>query len=209
MVLGSAGRDVAEFLHKNYPDEALDILTYKADGGMTSLRAKPAENSADELCAKLLASGAKEAKPGIVPGSVLARFEGSPADQELFRQGYYHVEGQASQLAALCVDAQPGETVIDLCAAPGGKTLLLAEEMQNTGTLYSCDAAENRVGLIRTAVQRMGLTNVEVPVQRCHKGEPGPAAGRPHFSGCALQRPWHSGKKAGSALQKAGTGPRS
>ena len=32
MVLGSAGRDVAEFLHKNYPDEAVDILTYKADG---------------------------------------------------------------------------------------------------------------------------------------------------------------------------------
>ena len=69
-----------------------------------------------------------------MPGSVLARFEGSPADQELFRQGYYHVEGQASQLAALCVEAKPGETVLDLCAAPGGKTLLLAEEMQNTGT---------------------------------------------------------------------------
>ena len=77
MVLGSAGRDVAEFLHKNYPDEALDILTYKADGGMTSLRANPLKGSADELCAKLLASGAKEAKRGIVPGSVLARFEGS------------------------------------------------------------------------------------------------------------------------------------
>ena len=161
MVLGSAGRDVAEFLHKNYPDEALDILTYKADGGMTSLRANPLKGSADELCAKLLASGAKEAKRGIVPGSVLARFEGSPAENELFRQGYFHVEGQASQLAALCVDAQPGETVIDLCAAPGGKTILLAEQMHSTGRLYSCDAAENRVGLIRTAVQRMGLANVE------------------------------------------------
>ena len=87
MVLGSAGQDVAEFLHKNYPDEALDILTYKADGGMTSLRANPLKGSADELCAKLLASGAKEAKRGIVPGSVLARFEGSPAENELFRQG--------------------------------------------------------------------------------------------------------------------------
>ena len=161
MVLGSAGQDVAEFLHKNYPDEALDILTYKADGGMTSLRANPLKGSADELCAKLLASGAKEAKRGIVPGSVLARFEGSPAENELFRQGYFHVEGQASQLAALCVDAQPGETVIDLCAAPGGKTILLAEQMHSTGRLYSCDAAENRVGLIRTAVQRMELTNVE------------------------------------------------
>ena len=209
MVLGSAGRDVAEFLHKNYPDEALDILTYKADGGMTSLRANPLKGSADELCAKLLASGAKEAKRGIVPGSVLARFEGSPAENELFRQGYFHVEGQASQLAALCVDAQPGETVIDLCAAPGGKTILLAEQMHSTGRLYSCDAAENRVGLIRTAVQRMGLTNVEALCNDATKGEPGPAAGRPHFSGCALQRPWHSGKKAGSALQKAGTGPRS
>ena len=98
MVLGSAGRDVAEFLHKNYPDEALDILTYKADGGMTSLRANPLKGSADELCAKLLASGAKEAKRGIVPGSVLARFEGSPAENELFRQGYFHVEGQALSL---------------------------------------------------------------------------------------------------------------
>ena len=96
-----------------------------------------------------------------MPGSVLAAFEGSPAENAWFRQGYYHVEGQASQLAALCVEAKPGETVLDLCAAPGGKTLLLAEEMQGTGRLVSCDAAENRVRLIRTAVERMGFANVE------------------------------------------------
>ena len=161
MVLGSAGRDVAEFLHKNYPDEAWNILTYKADGGLTSLRANPLKADAAALCEKLTALGVREVRQGVVPGSVLARFEGSPADQELFRQGYYHVEGQASQLAALCVEAKPGETVLDLCAAPGGKTLLLAEEMQNTGTLYSCDATENRVQLIRTAVERMGFTNVK------------------------------------------------
>ena len=98
MVLGSAGRDVAEFLHKHYPEEALDILTYKADGGLTSLRANPLKASAEELCAKLLASGAREARPGVVPGSVLAKFVGSPADKALFRQGYYHVEGQALSL---------------------------------------------------------------------------------------------------------------
>ena len=80
---------------------------------------------------------------------------------DLFRAGCYHVEGQASQLAALCVEAKPGETVLDLCAAPGGKTILLAEEMQGTGRLISCDAAENRVRLIRTAVERMGFANVE------------------------------------------------
>ena len=81
----------------------------------------------------LFAALGAAAEPGLVPGSVLAAFEGSPAENAWFRQGYYHIEGQASQLAALCVEAKPGETVLDLCAAPGGKTLLLAEEMQGTG----------------------------------------------------------------------------
>ena len=172
MVLGSAGRDVAEFLHKNYPDEALGILTYQADGGLTSLRANPLKASAAQLCALLTEQGAAEVRQGIVPGSVLARFAGSPADNELFRQGYYHVEGQASQLAALCVGAAPGETVLDLCAAPGGKTILLAEQMQGTGELYSCDAAENRVGLIRTAVDRMGFTGVHTLCNDATKPNP-------------------------------------
>ena len=160
MVLGSAGKDVADFLRIHYPDEALGILTYAADGGRTSLRVNPLKADAATLCEKLAALGAA-AEPGLVPGSVLAAFEGSPAENAWFRQGYYHVEGQASQLAALCVEAKPGETVLDLCAAPGGKTLLLAEEMQGTGRLVSCDAAENRVRLIRTAVERMGFANVE------------------------------------------------
>ena len=82
MVLGSASREVAEFLHRHYPKEALGILTHTADGGMTSLRANPLKASAAQLCELLMQNGAKSAEPGIVPGSVLARFEGSPAEQE-------------------------------------------------------------------------------------------------------------------------------
>lgn len=165
MVLGSAGRDVAQVLHTYYPDEALGILTQPADGGLTSLRANPLKATPEKLCSLLEELGVQDVHPGFVKGSVLARFEGSPADKELFRQGYYHVEGQASQLAALCVEAAPGQTVLDLCAAPGGKTLLLAEQMQDTGRLVSCDVTENRVGLIRAAVQRMGFACVET---RCN-----------------------------------------
>ena len=160
MVLGSAGKDVAAFLQTHYPEEALGILTHTADGGCTSLRANPLKADAETLCKLLLESGdAESAVPGVVPGSVLAKFVGSPADKVLFRQGYYHVEGQASQLAALCLEAKPGETVLDLCAAPGGKTLLLAEEMQGKGRLLSCDVTESRVQLIAKAVERMGFAD--------------------------------------------------
>ena len=79
MVLGSAGQDVAEFLRTHYPEEALGILTHTADGGCTSLRANCLKTDAESLCKKLLESGVKSAQPGLVPGSVLAKFEGSPA----------------------------------------------------------------------------------------------------------------------------------
>ena len=83
MVLGSAGKDVADFLRIHYPDEALGILTYAADGGRTSLRVNPLKADAATLCEKLAALGAA-AEPGLVPGSVLAAFEGSPAENVWF-----------------------------------------------------------------------------------------------------------------------------
>ena len=160
MVLGSAGRDVAAFLHEHYPDEALDILTHTADGGLTSLRANPLKGTPEALCEKLLASGAKTAAPGLVPGSVLARFEGSPAESGLFRDGYFHVEGQASQLAALCVEAKPGDTVLDLCAAPGGQSFSAAFAMEDKGEIVSCDLHENKLKRIQEGAARLDLTSI-------------------------------------------------
>ena len=178
MVLGSAGRDVADFLRQYYPDEALAILTSPADGGKTSLRVNPLRTTPEALAEELKAAGIG-AVPGPVPGSLLADFAGSPADTDWFRLGDFHVEGQASQLAALCVGAKPGETVIDLCAAPGGKTLTLAQEMQDKGRLLSCDHTPQRVGLIETAARRMNLHCVQPLVNDAAVPNPAfPAADR-------------------------------
>ena len=86
---------------------------------------------------------------------------------------------------------------------PGeGKTILLAEEMQGTGRLISCDAAENRVRLIRTAVERMGFANVEALCNDATRPNPKlPAADR-ILVDAPLQRPRHSGKKGRISVTK-------
>ncbi len=78
-----------------------------------------------------------------------------------------HVQDLASQLCCLALDPQPGETVLDVCAAPGGKSFTAAELMQNSGKIYAYDLHENRVRLIRNGAKTLGIT--------CITAEPGDA----------------------------------
>lgn len=97
---------------------------------------------------------------------------GQPGRQRAVPAGLLPCGGAGQSAGSSLRGCSPGETVLDLCAAPGGKTILLAEQMQGTGELYSCDAAENRVGLIRTAVDRMGFAGVHTLCNDATKPNP-------------------------------------
>ncbi|MBY6217581.1 RsmB/NOP family class I SAM-dependent RNA methyltransferase [Qipengyuania aquimaris] len=78
-----------------------------------------------------------------------------------WREGKIEVQDTGSQLACLAVDAQPGETVIDLCAGGGGKTLALAAAMDNLGKLVASDTDRNRLSRLAPRAERAGVTNIE------------------------------------------------
>ncbi|WP_435201197.1 RsmB/NOP family class I SAM-dependent RNA methyltransferase [Qipengyuania sp. 902] len=87
---------------------------------------------------------------------------GTPVEQwEAFRDGRIEVQDTGSQIACLAVGAQPGETVIDLCAGAGGKTLALAATMDNLGTLIAADTDRNRLSRLAPRAERAGATNIE------------------------------------------------
>ena len=89
-------------------------------------------------------------KPLAFPqGAAVVEGNGSPAAVEEFQEGLFHVQDLSAQLACWLLEAQPGQTVCDCCAAPGGKSFTLAESMENTGTLYAFDLYKGRVGLIQ------------------------------------------------------------
>ena len=80
---------------------------------------------------------------------------------ESFKKGLFHVQDAACQLCAKALGVKPGYRVFDLCAAPGGKTYTIAEEMNNEGEVFSFDIHEHRVKLIESGAERLNLTCVK------------------------------------------------
>ncbi|MFI3175177.1 MAG: 16S rRNA (cytosine(967)-C(5))-methyltransferase RsmB [Bacillota bacterium] len=82
-----------------------------------------------------------------------------------FQKGYFHVQDESSQMAVAILDPQKGETVLDLCAAPGGKTMTIAERMENTGRVVACDIFPNKLELLAETKERLQLTIIEETLQ--------------------------------------------
>lgn len=80
-----------------------------------------------------------------------------------FQEGAFYVEDEAAQLIPLLLGPQPGDIILDACAAPGGKSTHLAELMQNKGAIYAVDRSGARLDLVRTNCCRLGV-QIVVPI---------------------------------------------
>jgi 16S rRNA (cytosine967-C5)-methyltransferase len=84
-----------------------------------------------------------------------------------FRQGWFYIQDPGTLLAACKLEPQPGETILDLCAAPGGKTTFIAQLMNNQGRIVAMDNSRERLKLLEENCLRLGVTCVE-PVLTSH-----------------------------------------
>lgn len=82
--------------------------------------------------------------------------------EEGYRKGWFELQDEASQIAALVAGAKPGEQVLDYCAGGGGKTLALAALMENRGQIYAYDNDRLRLAPIHERLARAGARNVQV-----------------------------------------------
>lgn len=82
----------------------------------------------------------------------------------LYNGGYYTVQDFAAMQAAIVLAPNENDTVIDMCAAPGGKTTHLAELMKNKGKIYACDVHEHKIELIRKNAERLGIDIIDAKI---------------------------------------------
>ncbi len=152
---------VPEYLVKllldNYGEDGLSLIETSVGAPPSTVRLNTAVFGREEILKELELLSPKE--------TFLADcYEISVADitrTEVYKKGMVHVQDIASQLCCRAVNPQENDIVLDLCAAPGGKTFTMAELMGNKGEIYSFDLHENRVKLIKSGAQRLGLTNIK------------------------------------------------
>lgn len=94
------------------------------------------------------------------------KISGFPSLSELncYRKGWFQVQDEAAQLVSYIVDPQPGEMILDSCAAPGGKTTHLAQLMNNQGEIIAFDIDKDRLFLVKENCQRLGISIVKTHV---------------------------------------------
>ena len=119
---------------------------------------------ADDLIYELAEDGVKAERYKDSDTCVVLSNSGSIENLRAYRNGLFHIQDISSQQCCEAAAPREGDTVIDMCAAPGGKSFTLAEIMKNSGSVYSSDLYESRVKLIEDGASRLGLDIVKARV---------------------------------------------
>ena len=156
-VLYSAPEELVKFLSYHYGESnAEEFLKAALQPKKIIIRVNTVKTTPEELKYLLEKEGVGVSETSV-PNAFQINVNKAVYELESYKKGLFHVEDISSQL---CIEAlAPFEncTMIDVCAAPGGKSFTAAEYMNNKGVLYSCDIYESRTDLIKEGAERLGL----------------------------------------------------
>lgn len=130
----------------------------------TIVRVNTLKTTADALVGILADEGVQARRFDGLPHALILENAGAPERLQSFRDGLFHVQDAASQYCCEALDVRAGQTVCDVCAAPGGKSFTLCQQMENTGSVFSFDLHPQRVQLIESGAQRLGICNLHAAV---------------------------------------------
>jgi 16S rRNA (cytosine967-C5)-methyltransferase len=151
------------FLDRFGPDETEQLLVLNNQPAPLILRINQLKCSIDHFEQQLTRAKIQVVRNQYAPESLqINQMHGSIQELPGYHEGSFTVQDTASILVSYLVHPKPGQTVVDLCAAPGGKATHLAELMQNQGKLFAVELHPAKAKLIEQTASRLGLTNIQV-----------------------------------------------
>lgn len=140
------------------------LLSYLENDKSTCLRCNTSKATVDEIRAMLEKDGVKVSAGKLSDYAFYIEDFGKLTDLKAFKKGLIQVQDESSMLVGRILGQKNGDNIIDVCAAPGGKTLHAADLLAGTGNVISCDLTEAKTRLIRDNVERIGFDNIDIEV---------------------------------------------
>lgn len=153
-------------------EAAAEVLRLDNSPAPLAVQVNTLKTTAFELLESLAARGLRGRAHAAVPDCLLFDRPGDVTALPEFRRGAFYIQDPAAKLAALAGDARPGQRVLDLCAAPGGKSFAMAVAMGNTGEILACDIHENKLRKIEEGAARLSIDIIQTRVQDAGAPEP-------------------------------------
>ena len=144
-------------------DEAAKLFKSFLSTPKISVRVNTLKATVEEVLKELKESKVKDLEVSQVVPTVI-KFKGpyNFDKSRLLREGKIVIQDESAALAAILLDPKPGQVVVDLAAAPGGKTELIGELMRNEGVIYAFDVDTKRISRMRRLLERTGITIVKI-----------------------------------------------
>ncbi|MBP1553236.1 MAG: 16S rRNA (cytosine(967)-C(5))-methyltransferase RsmB [Oscillospiraceae bacterium] len=155
----SVNTDIVKIILRDYPDSAEDILKGMFITPKFTVKINTTKISAQDF-KKLIADSGLTYNQMPLDDGIEIIHKGSVTDIPGFKEGYFYVQGITSQYAVRAAGIQKDNDVLDLCAAPGGKSFAAAIELGGSGSVTSCDPNASRLKLIQDGAKRLGLSNI-------------------------------------------------
>lgn len=164
----SVSEDIANLFIKQYGDETEEILQgfFALDG--VNIKVNTLKISVDDLKQEL-SKQCEVSRHHLIDEVLVLKNAGNVRNLYGFNEGFFHVQDAASAICARIVNACAGERVLDVCAAPGGKSFSIAQGMKNEGEVVSLDLYEHKVKLIENGAKRLGLGSIKSFVNDAEK----------------------------------------
>lgn len=157
---------VAGWLARFGEEGTVSILRADNETPPLTVRVNRLKTDRAALLRRLRAEGV-EAGEGEAPLAVRLSGAARIGGLASFQEGLYQVQDETSMRAVELLDPRPGETILDLCAAPGGKATQIAEQMEDRGILVAADRSIERLHKVRENLQRLGIRCVRCVAADC------------------------------------------
>jgi 16S rRNA (cytosine967-C5)-methyltransferase len=146
-------------------EETEKYLAYTHKKPELFIRVNTLKTKKEELLKKLLKEGFEPEETDIHERAIKINKPSGLFKSKLFTEGLFSVQDPGAMMAVDELGIKPGEIVLDLCAAPGGKTCYAAEIMKNTGSVYAFDIHEHKIKLINEQAERLGLDIIKAEIK--------------------------------------------